>query len=402
LRRAASALAAVASAALFLLLAFRVWKELPAVYPLDGEVDWALARAFLAGDNPYTPEGVARYHLSRWGGVPHPPTCALWFLPLARVPLDRLNQGLGLVVITLLAGQLLVICRELRVPFASAAAFLMASIVLLQGWFVHHLGVAQISGLIAFLVVIAWYALRREREVEAGVAVGLACTLKLFPGALLLYLLVTGRRRACAAAVATFLAAAAVVTARFGTSSWWLFVAHKPLSDQWIGRRYNASLEAIMLRLAHPAAAGPAPFDGWVPVIYPVLMLVLLAGGLWLVRSRGREPVPMDLSFAFIASLATLLNPWVWPHYDVLLVLPALLVATALHRAWKTRLHSRAVTGAAIALAVVVAAQTVLWLFRGGARLLELASWVSWPAITAAAALLLRPFQGQTRPLQLR
>jgi hypothetical protein len=382
LRRAAPALAAAAAWALFALLSFSVWKELPAVYPLDGEVHWALARAFLAGDNPYLPGNVARYHMGHWGGPPQPPTCALWFLPFAGLPLGHLNQALGALMIALLAGQLVLIGRALRVPHAVAAAPLVGAVIVLQGWFVHHLGIAQISQLIAFLLVLAWYWLRRERQVAAGAAVGLACTLKLFPGALLPFLLVTGRRRALAAAAAVYLAVAGVVTARFGASSWRIFFAHKPLSDQWVGRRYNASLEAMLLRLAHPGS-GEAPFTGWVPAVYPYLSLAILGAALWAVRRRQPE-----LSFALVACVGTFLNPWVWPHYDALLVLPAVLVAVALYRTWRASQHPPLV--AALAFVTVLAAQAVLWL-RPGARLEEPASWTSWPAtIVALAAVLWR------------
>jgi alpha-1,2-mannosyltransferase len=390
LSRAAPALAAAAAWALFALLSFSIWKELPAVYPLDGEVHWALARAFLAGDNPYAPENVARYHMTHWGGPPQPPTCALWFLPLAAVPLAHLNQALGALMIALLAGQLVLIGRALRVPHAGVAAPLLGAVIVLQGWFVHHLGIAQISQLIAFLLVLAWYWLRRERQAAAGAAVGLACTLKLFPGALLPFLLVTGRRRALAAAAAVYLAVAGVVTARFGASSWRLFFAHKPLSDQWVGRRYNASLEAMLLRLTHPGASGEAPFDGWVPAVYPYLSLAILGAVLWAVRRT-----PWELSFALVACVGTFLNPWVWPHYDALLALPALLAAAALHRAWP-----RPPLAAALAFVALLAAQSVLWL-RPGARPEELASWTSWPAIIVALAVLVWRSRDDT-PLAVR
>jgi hypothetical protein len=378
LTRAAPALAAAAAWTLFLVLSFSLWRQLPAVYPLDGEVDWALARAFLAGDDPYSPEGIARYHLGHWGGVGHPPTTGLWFLPFAGVPLARLNQAVGALMLALLAAHLTLVCRELRAPFAAASAGLLAALIVRQEWFVHHLAIAQISELIAFLLVLAWLALRRGQEVAAGVVVGLACTLKLFPGAVALFLLVMGRRRAFAAAAATYLALAAVATARFGPTSWWRFaVQQKDIAAQWVGRSYNLSLEGILLRLAHPGAA-PAPLDGWVPVLYPLLAAVLLGAALWLVRRR--DPSQLDLSFALVACLGVFLNPWVWPHYHALLILPALLVAATLYREWKKRLLNPLLLAAAAALLVMIFVSTA-----------------SWPASIVAIALLLFAPEGAAR-----
>jgi hypothetical protein len=369
LRKAAPALAAVAAWALFATLAISFWRQLPAVYPLDGEVDRALARAFLAGDNPYTPENVARYHLGHWEGVGHPPTTGLWFLPLAAVPLERLNQVLGAFTLALLAAHLLLVCRELRVPFAAASAGLLAALIVRQDWFIGHLAVAQISELIAFLLVLAWLALRRQREVAAGVAVGLACTLKLFPGALALFFLVTGRRRAFAAAVASYLAVAAVVTARFGPSSWWLFFTQQvPLARQWVGRSYNTSLEGILLRLAHPGVA-QAPLEGWVPIVHPFLAATLLGAALWFVRRRG--PAQLDLSFALVVCVGVFINPWVWPHYHALLILPALIVAASSLRG-RNELPPPVLAAAGAALLVMLAVPSA-----------------AWPAAIAATALLL-------------
>jgi uncharacterized membrane protein len=368
----APALAAALAGILFVFLSFSLWQQLPSVCPLDGETDWALARAFVAGDNPYTPEGMARYHLSQWGGVGHPPTTGLWFLPLAGVPLGRLNQALGVFTIALLACHLVLVLRELRAPFAEALALLLGSFIVRQEWFVGHLAMAQISELIAFLLVLAWCALRRKRDTAAGVAVGLACTLKLFPGVAALFLLVTGRRRAFLAALGTYLAVAAVATARFGPSSWWQFLTQqRAIARGWVGKSYNLSLEGLLLRWAHPGAA-VAPLEGWVPVVYPFLAAALLAAALWAVRRRGRQPQLLDLSFALICCLGPFLNPWVWSHYHALLIAPALLVGAALHRAWKLRLPAPGMLVAGAGLLVMIPV-----------------SAASWPAaITAVAALL--------------
>jgi alpha-1,2-mannosyltransferase len=372
LSRAAPALAAAAAWTLFLGLAFSLWKQLPAVYPLDGEVDWALARAFLAGDNPYTAEGMARYHLAQWGGVGHPPTTGLWFLPFAGLRLTRLNQALGACMLALLGAHLVLVCRALRFPFAAAWAGLLAALVVRQEWFVHHLAIAQISELIAFLLVLAWLALRQGRDLAAGAAVGLACTLKLFPGALALFLLVTGRRRAFVAAAGAYLAVAALATARFGPSSWPLFFAQQPpIAARWVGQSYNASLEGILLRLAHPGAA-PAPLEGWVPVVYPFLAAALLGAALWAVHRRGRAPALLDLSFALVGCVGAFVNPWVWPHYHALLILPALLVAAGLVAGWR-----RGASGPAL---IAVAGLLLIMLLVPAA---------SWPASIAAISLLI-------------
>jgi len=43
------------------------------------------------------------------------------------------------------------------------------------------------------------YCLRRGQEIPAGLALGMAATIKLFPGVLMLFLLIAGRYRSFAA-----------------------------------------------------------------------------------------------------------------------------------------------------------------------------------------------------------
>src|SRR4051812_45950979 len=79
-----------------LALAVLIAEALPALtvklrgYPWDGEVDWSMARALVAHENPYVAEGLKKYNLARWGGIGHPPTVAAWFVPIASVPLGNI------------------------------------------------------------------------------------------------------------------------------------------------------------------------------------------------------------------------------------------------------------------------------------------------------------------------
>ena len=73
----------------------------------------------------------------------------------------------------------------------------------------------QFSAPLAFLVVAAWAADRTGRWHLAGVALGAAAAVKLFPAFLLLYFAAAGRWRTVAVAVATAAAVNAVALALF-------------------------------------------------------------------------------------------------------------------------------------------------------------------------------------------
>jgi uncharacterized membrane protein len=85
----------------------------------------------------------------------------------------------------------------------------------------------QASALLGALIVIAWYCIQKDRPVWAGVSIGVASSLKLFPAVLLIYFLLR-HRRAFLAGVATILAVNATTAAFCGLQSFpdYLQTAH--------------------------------------------------------------------------------------------------------------------------------------------------------------------------------
>jgi hypothetical protein len=156
-------------------------------FPSDGFFDLVGARAFWAGESPYDPAVLARAGLT---GMGHPPTTFFWFLPLAGLDPHPLNLALGTVTMVLLGAHAGLLAFELGGARWLAAVPLLAAAILSTEWMENHLELGQISMWIAFLYLGGWIALRRGRDVLAGVCLGAACTLKLFPGVMLVYLLV--------------------------------------------------------------------------------------------------------------------------------------------------------------------------------------------------------------------
>src|SRR5262249_50800876 len=159
------------------------------------------------------------------GYIGHPPTSAFYALPFAWFELKYLGRLLGGVEIALLFLQLVLLAREIKLPWQSAV--LVLGLLFHVPFFLYHLGVAQVSMLIGFCYFLIWYFLRRDRDLAAGIALGFACTMKLFPGALGILFLALRRWRAAAASVLFYLAVAALVTARFGVSAWREYFANE-------------------------------------------------------------------------------------------------------------------------------------------------------------------------------
>jgi hypothetical protein len=285
----------------------------------------------------------------------------------------------------MLLGSLLLAARVLALPVG--AGVLAAGLVASAPFFLYLVALGQVSQWIAFAYFLAWWGLRRGRPALAGVALGAACTLKLFPAVMVLWLAVTRRWRAVAAAVATYLVAAVVMTARFGLESWRVFfAAQKEVANTWVANAANQSLHGVAQRLlASPACELPGRVAPEALALSTLVSLALLA---FAARQARRDPGAVDLPFSAFGVLSVLTSQWAWPHYDVLLALPALITAAALRQAWPAQ--RPLVWGGAIVIAGLVVAtrldvravtvlQAALWGGHTGAHLpLHLAETLSW------------------------
>jgi hypothetical protein len=325
-------LAAVGSVLLLSVRAEPLVQALSRDRPEDGLVDYLGANCFLDGISPYdfSAQEFRDMHLPGFG---HPPTMPLWFVPFAGVSLEHLAGAIGLVMIAILFAHCALLTRELGAPAPLATAFLLFAGTLSSWWMVYHLQVGQSSVAIAFAYLVAWICLRRGRDTAGGAALGLACTMKLFPGLLVAYLATRRRWRAVGAAALAFLVPAALATARFGVSAWpKFFEQQKPIASFWMGSPINESLQGVILRL----------YKDWLPTsgtddratLVSTAIAALLLGAFWLLDRRARrrdgDVASFDVSFALLMVLSVFLNPWVWGHYGVFLLLPLAIAVRAL------------------------------------------------------------------------
>jgi hypothetical protein len=301
-------------------------RDWASAHEFDALMDWKAAQLYFQGKSPYSPEGLAYLRVA---GMGHPPTTPFLFLPLAGLEKALTAELIGLSVWLCLAIHAYLCALAVRFPSPIALALLVWSFMIGTGGFLMHFWAVQLSEHIAFLYVLCWWYLRRGQETRAGVALGLAATLKLFPGLMFLFLLLARRFRAFFAASLTFGFAAAVMTAVYGFKAWPLFFAQqKPIALEWMGHVRNASLQGIVVRLFSPACVAksvPTSAATWTAIGISVLVLGL-AGFLCfrgLTRAKKGDPRACDLPFALFALLSVFLNAWIWEHYTVLLIQPA-------------------------------------------------------------------------------
>jgi hypothetical protein len=293
-------------------------------HDLDALIDWKAARLAFQGKSPYTPEGLRYIGATIMG---HPPTTSFWFLPLAEMEKATAAELVSLAVWFGLVIHVFLCARELKYPAPVPLTVLVCGAVLSTTWMVHHFHVIQLSEHIAFAYVVSWYYLRRGREIPAGIALGAAASLKLFPGLLFVMLLMGRRWKAFIAATATFLAILGVMLKFFGVQGWILFFEQsKPTADDWIGYVRNGSIHGIISRIGMPICTGDSIPSRTTTLVALAVSVVILAAAIWLcwkpLKKSTTDWKSIDLPFALFTLLSVFLNAWAWEHYYVLIIHP--------------------------------------------------------------------------------
>ena len=117
-----------------------------------------------------------------------PPPMAVFFRPLAALP-NELGVWIWYALqIAALVVSLAMLAR--RIPLATAAAMLVLLVPT-----VYEIGVGNVNTFVLLGLLWIWRSARDEREEAAGAVAGVLAAIKVTPGLMGLWLLVTGRRR---------------------------------------------------------------------------------------------------------------------------------------------------------------------------------------------------------------
>lgn len=325
-------------------------------YPADGwygdyVMYWLSAKNYFAGQPVYDDQltALARYcpgqplDTTKFFLAPyntHPPPSILLALPFAHLsyPDAHLWWELSTAVI-LLIGVVLAV-REVGGPYW--VCFLPIALAWLV-WADPCLGSArwgQPNFLLAGLLAIGWVADRRGYGVAAGVCVGLATAIKLYPGLVFLHFVLTGRWRALIAGVLAVLAMNGVAAAVFGLEA---FHTHRQVSlpslIEFQAAWPNMSINGYVQKLLDP---NPAQCEGEAyPFRNPTLAkgvvggvgLLVLGALVWAIR-RVRHSGP-DVGWAACVPAMLLLSPITWSHYFVVMIVPFVVLLARLEKPWR-------------------------------------------------------------------
>jgi hypothetical protein len=287
---------------------------------LDHEPPPSSADRWIPGLSQIEQTSVRRLESEPWAQA-HPASMTLLlalFVPWLHVRLIQLF--FGFTSLAALAGTVKLLSKGLNfTPRLSAVLFWG-----LVGWFPFWIVLrnGQVSMILTFFMTLSWYYLRQDRNVAAGISLGVATALKLFPGLVLVYLLFRRRKSLWPAA----LTASTLLLVSFSIVGWHNTLDYFRVVEfvQAYYRDYKANLSLLSV------FSGIAPLARAAPILSQVCFVALLGLLLYTVtrKSRAAGPVTLDLEYSMFMALLPVLSPVSWDHYLVVLILPvAVLIA---------------------------------------------------------------------------
>ena len=307
----------------------RLFRPTPDNYP-DFVQEWLSARNFWAGDPVYLPQRLAMYRHTGQDiaafdvGLPwnaHPPVTVLLAIPFGKITDYRTAHLVwNLCMFPLIPLSIWLIFRELRIAWNWHLAVLTGCYLISASPVRLQLFQGQLNSILLLLLVIGWLADRRGYQAGAGIAVGIATAMKLYPGLLLIYFATSGRWRAIAAALLAGAAFNGLALAVFGWSAFETYVRQVlPSLNVFRGAWSNYSATGYWTRVGHQFHI---PLLGTIAAIASQCLVVAVVA----LASRGIRSIrERDLAYALTIVGMTLASPVAWGHYLVMLVLPMVL-----------------------------------------------------------------------------
>lgn len=326
----------------------------------------------------------------------HPPVMTLVTLPFVRfLGVHKTSLCVTLLSLVCFAVLWLLILRDgLNLALPHQQQILIAAVLLgsLPAYAVLRNG--QTGAWLAALIVVGWYAIRRGKPVWGGVAIGLATSLKLFPGLLLVYLLLRHRRAFLSAVVSTILLNLVALLA-FG---WESFLSYLEAAHLVVTRNAGVTLNWSLLGgLQHLGRLTGLSFLTSTPAFLGLAGVVLILLGVAVGTSDKESPpgTRFDLEYSLFVIAMPLLSPIAWFHYYIILALPLVVLASAAFRDRKPPLGVLLFASCCVALGLhpgfVVVLSPILqqWRWRlGGAlpllptsALVVTTAWIWWLAV---------------------
>jgi hypothetical protein len=299
--------------------------------------DWASARNFLEGLPVYSnhrvtiPRYLGKTDLNRNDLVvdinAHPPTSILLLVPFGALPYRDALFCWNLLSLGMFAASLTLVWQRLPIPFSVQSLFRATTVFLLCFPLLEHIHFGQITLLVLLLLTGVWAADRADRPILAGVLLGAAVAIKLFPAVLFLFFIMRKRWQTVASGLASIALATLLTASVLGIHTYrTYFTVVMPSVAKYRASWFNLSVPAYWTKLFDPPGElsfvqpiTRSPFLAFLSIFWTCALIV---GTLvWLI-ARARTRTELDLSFGAAMTAMLLVSPITWDHYLLLLLIP--------------------------------------------------------------------------------
>jgi alpha-1,2-mannosyltransferase len=284
-----------------------------------------LGTYLLGGAHAFHPDLYRVVYRPTGLGFTYPPFAAIWFAPIAHLPVtfDQIAfTWCSLVALfVVLALCLRATCPDLQYRTVVWWSLLLLTPMGLLDPVRETILLGQVNILIAAAVIADMTLIRPQRR---GVLVGLAAAIKITPIILIPYLILTRQAGAWRRATGAFIAAAGMAALASPRASWtyWSHDVWDPGRAgglAWVG---NQGAVAVIERLLHHPVDSAATFG---------VIAVIVGAGLWIAVKAHRRSWPL-LGFLVVEATESLASPISWSHHFIWIVLLIAWLALAADR----------------------------------------------------------------------
>lgn len=256
----------------------------------------------------------------------HPPLTAFFFLPWSFLPYTSAFVLWSCFSLALYLALIVLVGEALDIHLERHWQILLFGVALIWYPFLAHMALGQFSLVLAACVIGGWWALRRQHEYGAGFLFGIATALKLFPGLLLVVLLVRRRWRALGVMVLTTLGG---VLGPLLVVPWREVVRYFMEISPQNAAQYavfpvNSAISGVVSRLfvSGPWVAPLVEMPTLASFFIAGLSLFVVALLIWHVWRLPATTWGTDIALAFACLAMLLISPITWQHGFTLLILP--------------------------------------------------------------------------------
>ena len=238
----------------------------------------------------------------------YPPTFAPLLLPFALLAAEPATWAwIGVSLVAFVAGVAIL-------PVSRSVRWWILLLAGLSFPFVYAVKLGQVGPVLFLAFAVGWRWLDDPRRLGASAAVGAA--IKLQPGLVLVWALLTRRFRAVLVGVVVLAALAAAATLLAGPTAWSdFFVLIRTVTDP-IATERNLTPGAV----AYQLGASPATATGLQVVSTVAVIVAFLAAIRWTAD---------EASYLVAVIASQLVSPILWDHYALLLLLPVAYLLSA-------------------------------------------------------------------------